>query len=176
VEEVLGVRARRIRRDDRQAAAQSMVGGDERRHLPRETDRLAPVGRRVHVAGVRIGDAESGHHRPERIHGGESGHELRKELDDLRREPALGGERAAHFVELLAPGEASLPEKEAHLFEGGVVCQVVDVDPAVGEDSAFAVDEADRRIGGDDVLEPRLEPLHFGHPRARHAPIVKYAP
>jgi hypothetical protein len=130
----------------------------------------------VHVASVRIGDPESGHHRPERIHGGESGHELRKELDDLRWEPALGAERAANFVELLAPGETPLPKKEAHLFEGGVVGELVDVDTAIGEDPAFAIDETDRRIGGDDVLEPRLESLHFGHPRARHAPIVKYAP
>ena len=40
--------------------------------------------------------------------------------------------------------------------DGGDI-ELVDVDPAVGEDSFLAVDRADRRIGGDDVLEALLE-------------------
>src|SRR6202040_147162 len=77
-------------------------------------------------------------------------------LDQLprpRRQDPAASDLGAPGLELVGAREAAVPEEEADLLEARLLRELVDVDPAVGEDPLVPVDVADRRIGGDDVLE-----------------------
>ncbi len=68
-------------------------------------------------------------------------------------------------AQLLAPRQASVPQKEDHFLERGVIRQRVDVVAAIAENSFFAVDETDFGFPGDHALQPRPRCRRQSHAR-----------
>ena len=88
----------------------------------------------------------------------------------LRMRRTIGSGRAARgrelrlqIAELGARREPAVPQQVAHLLEGGARRELVDVVPAVGEDTLLPIEIADRRRRGDDILEPALRFLRGSH-------------
>src|SRR5206468_12734858 len=90
-------------------------------------------------------------------------------VEQLARDGPLAADRGARRLELLAAGEPPRPEQEADFLEARLLGELVDVDPAIGQDAPRPVDVADRGVRRDDILEaPDLDhglSLAFDRPR-----------
>ena len=157
-DEVLGVTARRIRVEQRQARRALGDVGDHRRHLCEQEDErdveLLLVTRieRVLVIGRQTRDArlEDRHRVPAMGEGREEGLEvLMEQAMPLNRtdEGLQGG------------GVRQLPvdQQVGDLEEGGVLRELLDRVAAIPQDPGVAVDVGDRRPAGGGVGESRVE-------------------
>ena len=105
--------------------------------------------------GVRIVVGQGRGQRAQQIHavaGRKHPHQPQHRLGQWAR----GDELRLQVAELRSSRQPPVPEEEAHLFEGGVSRQLVNVVAAVGEHAAIAVQIADRGRGGDGVFEAGL--------------------
>ena len=73
-----------------------------------------------------------------------------------------GAETSAQLVEVLGRREPPVPEQVGDLLERRVLGELPDVVAPVDEAALLAVDEADLRLEGDDVLQAPLDRL-LGH-------------
>src|SRR5262249_10330159 len=87
---------------------------------------------------------------------------IAKQRDDGRIELALFGQAFMQFAKLLASGQLAEPQQVAGLLEVRVVGELVDVDAAIREHTAIAVDEADSGVGGNNALKT-LGSMSCGH-------------
>jgi len=65
---------------------------------------------------------------------------------------ALVRETLVQILQLIAIRKAPKPEQVAGLFKSGMLGEFVNVDAAIGENAAFAIDIADARVGGDNAF------------------------
>ena len=117
--------------------ADAVVGGDGGGDLALDADGFAGVGGVGHVFGFGVEGGESGDGGAEAFHGGGSAGEGFHDDDEAEGEVGLGGDGGAELFELGFRGERAVPEEVDDFFEGGVFCEFVDVDAAVGEDVVF---------------------------------------
>src|SRR3989441_4796141 len=142
--------------------AQPLPGGDQRRHLGREADRLADGRLARVVLGVGIERLQGGDARAQHLHGRRLLRELAQDGDELGGELPVDhrGQGLDVRVEILAAGQVAVPEEIDDLLERGGPDQVVDVVAAVEQPPFPPVDETDLRSRDDDVFEAFLEAAH----------------
>src|SRR5439155_1760673 len=123
--------------------------------------RLARVVGRVGIEG-----REGRHAGAQHLHRRRLLRERPKQGDQPGRElpGGGGGERLDVRGELLAARQGAVPQEINHLFERGVLDEVVDVVAAVDQPAFPPVDEADFRRRDDDVLETAFGFAAHGRP------------
>ena len=140
---------------DRPAArGQPAPGGDEGSQLTCEADGFAIRGLRRPVGRIRIPVPQHGRERPQgvhAVHARERSHGAENRLgQDARR-----GERGPHVAKLGPGRQPAMPEQIADFFEGRAllgVREIVNVVAVIRENASRAVEIANRRVAGDNVL------------------------
>ena len=103
---------------------------------------------------MRIEESDRRDGRAEDVHGRRGLGYLSENVHDWLRERAAPGKVGAECFEVLAAGERLKPEEVGNLFEGGSPREVMDVDAAVNELPALAIDVRDPRVSDHDSAEP----------------------
>jgi len=152
-EEVRRVRERGVRLHDLLALANAVEERDDHGDLRGEAEALADVGGVQHGLLVGIVDGEQRDCRAEDLHRarglGQAGEEFNHIVGELPR----GRQLVREIIELRSRGQASIPKQKSRLFEGRLLRELVDVDATIGQNPFASVDETDRGIIGNDVLQ-----------------------
>src|ERR1051326_8731797 len=88
---------------------------------------------------------------------------IAQERDNGRVQLSLFREAIVQFAQFAARGQLAEPEQVAGFFEIGVIGEFVDVDAAISQHAAIAIDITDLGTGGDNSLKS------FGSVRCGHA-------
>src|SRR5262245_31824384 len=143
VEKVGGVAENRVRMQRRPALLHPPHRGDQRAKLRRQPHRLAVVGVRRVVRGVRVVVAKRRRQRAEDVHAVAGRQRTQQPQHGFRQRPARAQLRL-QIAELGARRQTPVPQQVADFLERGVAGEVVDVVPAVREHASIAIEVADR--------------------------------
>ena len=135
--------------------AQPPDGGDEDGELRRQPRGRAQCALAREVARMRVGEGERRNGCAQGVHRLGAARESAHERQNLFGQPLARGQLAPERVQLVAPGQPTVPEQEDRLLEGRVLGEVVYVQPLVDEYAADAVNVTDRRLSRDHALKPR---------------------
>ena len=152
-EEVGGVGKRAVGLDNVLAFADAIVGGDDHGDLRGQADCLVDVGIVIVALKLGIVKGQSGDGGAENVHRAGMTRSIAEQADDGCVELTLFGHAIAKFTQLLALGKAAEPEQVAGFLEVGVFGEVVNIDPAIGEDALLAIDVTDAGCSCDDSFE-----------------------
>jgi hypothetical protein len=152
VEEVRGMTERRIRLDRRAARVHPAERRDQARELRRQADRLARVGLRRIGIRVRIAVRERRGHRAEDVHPVRRRQALQQPQHRFRQRPRRR-QRRVQIAQLRAVRQPPVPQQETHFLERRVLCEIVNIVPAIRQHSVVTIQITDGGGGGDDVFE-----------------------
>jgi hypothetical protein len=105
------------------------------------------------VSFVRVIDAEKRDRSAKNLHWRSVSWHASEQVDDFWIQFARCGEMVGKLSKFGGGRESSEPEEIGSFLEGRELCEFVDIDSAIGENSGVSVDPTDGRRGGNDAFQ-----------------------